>query len=166
MKINYNRLTPLFLGMAVVALILAVIGIWDVSTSPYSGYRLGADYRVVRVDSGSPAAEAGVRVGDRITKIDRVSTERLYQLSKLSRAEIGEHQKLTLQRDGKRICRNGYANSVADRGLDSRSSQKPHGTVDDRDWLCGFQKTSRERGLPVLPVQPFCRSGVHLAALF
>ena len=42
MKINYNRLTPLFLGMAVVALILAVIGIWDVSKSPYSGYRLSA----------------------------------------------------------------------------------------------------------------------------
>ena len=104
MKINYNRLTPLFLGMAVVALILAVIGIWDVSTSPYSGYRLSADYRVVRVDSGSPVAEAGVRVGDRITKIDGVSTERLYQLSKLSRAEIGEHQKLTLQREGREFA--------------------------------------------------------------
>ena len=34
-------------------------------------------------------------MGDRITKIDGVSTERLYQLSKLSRAEIGENQKLT-----------------------------------------------------------------------
>ena len=100
MKINYNRLKPVFLGMAVVALILSAIGIWDVSRSPYSGYRLSADYRVVRVDPGSPAAEAGVRVGDRITKIDGVSTERLYQLSKLSRADIGENQKLTLQRGG------------------------------------------------------------------
>ena len=104
MKINYDRLTPVFLGMAVVALILAVIGIWDVSTSPYSGYRLSADYRVVRVDSGSPAEAAGVRVGDRITKIDGVSTERLYQLSKLSRAEIGENQKLSLQREGKEFA--------------------------------------------------------------
>ena len=104
MKINYNRLTPLFLGMAVVALILAAIGIWDVSTSPYSGYRLSADYRVVGVDSGSPAAQAGVKVGDRITKIDAVSTERLYQLSKLSRADIGEAQKLALLREGKEFA--------------------------------------------------------------
>ena len=95
MKINYNRLEPVFLGMAVVALILAVIGIWDVSRFPYSGYRLSTDYRVVRVDSGSPAAEAGIRVGDRIKNIDGVSAEKLYQLS---RAEIGENQKLTLQR--------------------------------------------------------------------
>jgi hypothetical protein len=98
MKINYNQLKPVFLGMAVVALVLSAIGIWDVSRSPYSGYRLSADYRVVRVDAGSPAAEAGIRVGDRITNIDGVTTERLYQLSKLSRAEIGENQKLTLQR--------------------------------------------------------------------
>jgi len=98
MKINYNQLKPVFLGMAVVAMVLSAIGIWDVSRSPYSGYRLSADYRVVRVDAGSPAAEAGIRVGDRITKIDGVTTERLYQLSKLSRAEIGENQKLTLQR--------------------------------------------------------------------
>ena len=104
MKINYNRLTPLFLGMAVVALILAAIGIWDVSTSPYSGYRLSADYRVVGVDSGSPAAQAGVKVGDRITKIDAVSTERLYQLSKLSRADIGKAQKLALLREGKEFA--------------------------------------------------------------
>jgi len=94
----------LFLGMAVVALILAAIGIWDVSTSPYSGYRLSADYRVVGVDSGSPAAQAGVKVGDRITKIDAVSTERLYQLSKLSRADIGEAQKLALLREGKEFA--------------------------------------------------------------
>jgi hypothetical protein len=100
MKINYNRLTPVFLGMAVVALLLSAMGMWDVSSSPYSGYRLSADYRVVRVDAGSRAAEAGIRVGDRITKIDGTSTEKLYQLSKLSRAEIGESQKLTLHRDG------------------------------------------------------------------
>lgn len=104
MTINYDRLKPVFLGMAVVALILATIGIWDVSKSPYSGYRLSADYRVVHVDSGSPADQAGVRVGDRITKIDGVSTERLYQLSKLSRAEIGENQKLTLLRAGSEIA--------------------------------------------------------------
>lgn len=100
MKINYNRLEPVFLGMAVVALFLSAMGMWDVSSSPYSGYRLSADYRVVRVDPGSPGANAGILVGDRIKKIDGVPTEKLYQLSKLSRAEIGENQKLTLHRDG------------------------------------------------------------------
>jgi membrane-associated protease RseP (regulator of RpoE activity) len=104
MKINYSRVEPVFLAMTIVALILSAIGMWDVSKSPYSGYRLNAEYRVVRVDGGSPAAEAGIRVGDRMKKIEGVSTERLYQLSKLSRAEIGETQKLTLQRDGTELA--------------------------------------------------------------
>src|SRR5262245_10578564 len=100
MKINYNRVQPVFLGMAVVALVLSAIGMWDVSGSTYSGYRLSADYRVVRVEAGSPAAEAGICIGDRIMKIQGVSTEKVYQVSKLSRAEIGASQNLTLQRDG------------------------------------------------------------------
>ena len=99
MKINnYDRFKFLFLGMTLVALGLSLIGMWDVRSTPYSGYELSSDYKVVRVAPTSPAALAGVKVGDRLIEVGGVPTQKLYQLSQLSRPKIGEEQQIAVLR--------------------------------------------------------------------
>ena len=96
---NYGRLKYLFFTMMVVALILSVIGMRDISLTPYSGYQVSADYKVVRIAPNSPAALAGMKAGDSIVEIGGIPTERLYQLSRLARPKIGEHQRIAVLRD-------------------------------------------------------------------
>jgi hypothetical protein len=99
MKItNYSKFRFLFAAMAAVALVLAVIGMADISSTPYSGYKISPDYKVICVDSGSPAAMARMEVGDRIVEVAGTPTAMLYQLSKQLRPNIGEEQKIAVIR--------------------------------------------------------------------
>jgi membrane-associated protease RseP (regulator of RpoE activity) len=99
MKIaNYSRFRFLFAAMAAVALVLAVIGIADISSTPYSGYLISTDYRIIRVAPDSPAAMAGMQVGDSIIEIAGIATGKLYKLSKQLRPGIGEYQKIAVLR--------------------------------------------------------------------
>jgi serine protease Do len=62
----------------------------------------GSDLRVARVDAGSPAAEAGVRVGDIVRAINGKPTPNyLDAFSVLEKAPIGKPIAFTLQRGGK-----------------------------------------------------------------
>jgi len=99
MKINkYDRFKFVFLGMTVVALGLSLIGMRDIRSTPYSGFELSSDYMVVRVAPASPAAAAGMQVGDRLIEVGGVPTQKLYQVSQLSRPEIGEVQQMAVLR--------------------------------------------------------------------
>jgi PDZ domain len=97
---NYARFKWPFAGMVITALVLSVIGIVDLPSTPYSGYEVSADYKVVRVAPNSPADRAGLQVGDSIIGIGGVPTENLHQLSKQPRTEINVDQKLTVFRNG------------------------------------------------------------------
>jgi PDZ domain len=99
MKINnYDRFKFLFLGMTFVALGLSLIGVRDIRSTPYSGFELSSDYKVIRVAPASPAAAAGIQVGDRLIEVGGVPTQKLYQVSQLSRPQIGEAQQLGVLR--------------------------------------------------------------------
>ncbi len=85
--------------MMLVALILSVIGMRDISLTPYSGYQVSADYKVVRIAENSPAAKVGMKVGDIIVEIGGIPTEKLYRLSRLPRPKIGEEQRIAVMQD-------------------------------------------------------------------
>jgi PDZ domain len=100
MKIKeYEKFKFPFLAMVVVVLGLLAMGAWDIPWTPYLGYQVSADYKVVRVAPNSPAAVAGLKAGDRVIEVGGVPTERLYQLSTLRRPEIGEEQSIAVRRD-------------------------------------------------------------------
>ncbi len=82
-----------------VALGLHMEADFDKSTSA-----AGSDLRVGRVDTGSPAAEAGVRVGDIVKAINDTPTPNyLDAFSVLEKAPIGKPIAFTLQRGGKTL---------------------------------------------------------------
>jgi len=96
--INYGRFRFLFAALVAVTLVLGVVGMADISSTPYSGYQIGTDYMVIDVASGSPAAMAGIQVGDRILEVGGTPTAKLYKLSRQLRPGIGEEQKITVLR--------------------------------------------------------------------
>ncbi|MEW5976183.1 MAG: PDZ domain-containing protein [Acidobacteriota bacterium] len=96
---NYHTLRPVFYVLTAIALVLAVIGIRDLSSSPYLGYEASADFKVTKVNANSPAALAGLRVGDEIVAIRGTPTERLHELSRQRRAAIGEETTLSILRE-------------------------------------------------------------------
>jgi hypothetical protein len=96
---SYARFKWPFAAMVITALVLSVIGIVDLSSTPYSGYEVSADYRVIRVAPNSSADRAGLQVGDRIIRIEGVPTENLHQVLKQPRTEINVDQKLSILRN-------------------------------------------------------------------
>ena len=88
--------------MAAVALGLAVIGMADISSTPYSGYQISTDYKIICVAPDSPAAMAGMQAGDSIIEIAGIPTARLYKLSKQLRPAIGEYEKIGVLRGQER----------------------------------------------------------------
>jgi hypothetical protein len=74
-------------GLFVVWGILALV---DMGNIPYSGFSTDGNNTVTRVEAGSPAEAAGMRVGDRITSIEGISVEDSRALNRMGRAGIGE----------------------------------------------------------------------------
>jgi membrane-associated protease RseP (regulator of RpoE activity) len=86
--------------------------VWGIPESPFPRYpelgvvAIGADHGldIIHVDDDSPAAAAGIRVGDRLRAIDESS---LWERSDLSRAMAqfswGDAVSVTLERDGAKL---------------------------------------------------------------
>lgn len=96
---DYGQFRVLFAGVMLVALVLSAIGVMDILSTPYSGYRVSADYKVIRVTPNSPAALAGMKEGDFIKEIGGIPTDNLHQLAHLPRPTIGEDQQVGVVRD-------------------------------------------------------------------
>jgi hypothetical protein len=96
---DYSKFNVLFSMMLLAALVVAFNGMKDISSTPYSGYRVSADYRVVHVDPNGPAAMGGVQKGDLIVELGKVRTENLQELSMQPRARVGESVRLMVLRD-------------------------------------------------------------------
>ena len=99
-NLNYDGLKFLFLLMMLLALALSWVGMRDIPTTPYTGYQLSSDYRVVQLNPNGPAALAGLKLDDKITEINGTPTERLYQLSRQPEPKIGDEMNLKVLRDG------------------------------------------------------------------
>ena len=116
MKIReYGRSKGFFAVMAAVALVMALIGILNLPSTPYTGFEMTADSRAFRVDPDGPAAKAGIRESDEVVQVGVVPTDRLHELAKQNRPKIGEVLRVSVLRDS---VRNEY--SILQTGLPAR----------------------------------------------
>ncbi len=96
--IGYARYKTLFSLLAAIVLIWGIVGTLDIKNIPYTGYILSPDRTVVIVREGSPAASAGVKVGDIVTKIDNIPVADFGSLAAQPRPSIGSDGSRTVKR--------------------------------------------------------------------
>ena len=100
MKIrDYGRLNVFFSVLAAVALALVLVGIFDLSSTPYSGFELTPDGRAFHVDPTGPASSAGLKDADVVVQIGEVDMEKLHDLSMQNRPNIGDVVKVSVLRN-------------------------------------------------------------------
>jgi regulator of sigma E protease len=87
---------------------------------------------VANVESGTPAAAAGLQVGDRIVAVDGRPTRTFPQVSQLIRSSHGAPVTLTVLRDGRRV-RVGPRRTIHEQGR----------------WIFGFSPSARLVQYPV-----------------
>lgn len=97
---NYSRYKTLFSILAVALLIWGAFGVREVTKFPYDGSTTSADNIVTQVREGSPAATAGLKVGDHVTKIDNVPVESVAGFYERGRPAIGSTGSFTVKRGG------------------------------------------------------------------
>jgi hypothetical protein len=100
---DYGKFRFLFGAMVIVALDLAFVAILDISSTPYSGYQVSPDYKVIHVDPNGPAAMAGLKEGDFIFELGGVRTDYLHELAKEPRTPIGATSTLAIHRAETRL---------------------------------------------------------------
>jgi hypothetical protein len=97
---NYSRYKTLFSILAVALLIWGALGALEITRTPYDGYTLSPDRVVTQVREGSPAAAAGLRAGDQVTKIDNIPVGNVAGFQERGRPAIGSAGSVTVRRDG------------------------------------------------------------------
>jgi len=97
---NYGRYKMLFSILAVVLFIWGAFGAMEITKASYTGYTISPDNVVTQVRAGSPAETAGVRVGDKVTKIDGYAVESVAGFYERGRPAVGSAGSLTVMRDG------------------------------------------------------------------
>jgi hypothetical protein len=87
---------------AAVALLHA-LGALQVREQVYRGFRSADDGMIVAVTQGGPADRAGIRVGDRIVRIDGIDAGDTKALSDRPRQRPGQYQSITIDRGGSTV---------------------------------------------------------------
>jgi hypothetical protein len=85
---------------AAVVGLLHVLGALQVREQVYRGYRSGDDRVIIEVIQGGPADRAGLRVGDRLTRIDGIDAGDAKALAARPRARVGHTQSIVIDRGG------------------------------------------------------------------
>ena len=95
-----DRFRWAIIAVAAVLGSLHVLGALQVRDQTYRGYRIRGDGTVVEVVQGSPADLAGIRAGDRLTRIDGAAAADRRALEALPRARVGQTQSVVVERNG------------------------------------------------------------------
>src|SRR5215467_13712957 len=97
-KPDYSRYKTLFSLLAAVVFIWGVLGTLDIRNIPFTGYFLSPDRVVTLVRENSPAAVAGVKVGDTVTRIDGIAVADFGSLVSQARPAINSNGSVTVRR--------------------------------------------------------------------
>lgn len=87
-------------GLALLVAIWGVLGWFDLESQAEAGFQTDTQSRVIAVDEGSPAAEAGLLVDDQILKIGGYAVEDARSQARLPRMKAGDTRVFTVQREG------------------------------------------------------------------
>jgi len=94
-RINYQIL---FLVLAILFVISGIIGLIDRGNAPYGGYLTEGNNTIIRIDAESPAARAGLKVGDYIRSVGGIPVENSRALAERVRPLIGQMDTLVVER--------------------------------------------------------------------
>ena len=106
MTTHETRAEPLrwvIVAAAAVVGLLHVLGALQVRDQVYRGYRSGDDRVIVEVTQGGPADRAGLKVGDRLVRIDGIDAGDRKALSAGPRARPGQSQSIVVDRGGSTV---------------------------------------------------------------
>ena len=93
----------LFFVVSAILIVLGFLSAADVGNQTYIGYFDDGNNHVIHVDSGSPAALAGMRVGDVVTSVNGVAVSDTKGILAMHRPAIGETRPYVVQRGGQSI---------------------------------------------------------------
>ena len=97
-KPRYARYKTLFYLLGAAVFIWGVLGTLDIRNIPFTGYVLSPDRVVTLVRENSPAAAAGIKVGDNVTKIDGIAVENFGSLIAQPRPAINSNGSVSVKR--------------------------------------------------------------------
>lgn len=95
---DYARYKTLFSLLAAAVFIWGVLGTLDIGNIPFTGYFLSPDRVVTIVRENSPAAAAGLKVGDTVTQIDGIAVADTGSLAAQPRPAINSNGSVTVKR--------------------------------------------------------------------
>ncbi len=93
------RHKTLFLTLAAILVVWGLLGLRNIASFVYSGYTTDGNNTVIHVDEASPAARAGMEVGDVLIRIRGVAVEDTRGQSQLPRLQSGELSRTVVQRN-------------------------------------------------------------------
>jgi len=94
--------TQLVYVLAVLFIILGFMGYLDFKNYTYLGYESN-DYQVTKVEADSPAAEAGMMVGDQMKTVNGMDVRDPKTWDSFSRAKVGDTRTFVSDRNGEEV---------------------------------------------------------------
>ena len=99
---DYSKFKRIAVVLAAVVLSYVSLGIWNILTTPILGVMFCPGYEICRVYPGSPAAEAGIMLGDKILAVDGTSVRDVGPLG-MGAARPGDVRVYEIERHGEVI---------------------------------------------------------------
>jgi hypothetical protein len=102
-QVRAERFRWAVVAAAAVVGVLHVQGALQVRDQVYRGYRTGDDRVVTEVSQGGPADRAGLRVGDRLTRVDGIDARDRQALDAQPRPRVGQTVAVVVDRGGRSV---------------------------------------------------------------
>jgi hypothetical protein len=103
MKDYSSKYNSVILIAGILFIIWGVLGLMDAKNYTYSGYNTDDNWKVIKIEEGSPAEISGLQLGDVIKSTGGISVSDTKALNKRQRAEIGETREIVVDRNGEEV---------------------------------------------------------------
>lgn len=103
MKTKSKNHLGLLLVVGALFLVWGIMGLMDSKNYTYSGYQTDGNNKIVQVEDASPAAVAGLQIGDVIQSTGGIPVTDTKALVERGRPEIGESREFVVDRNGEEV---------------------------------------------------------------